>query len=308
MRVVIIGCGEIGVLCARQLLDAGHQVTGVRRTASALPHWMDSCSADVTNPVSLEFLRDETIDVIIYQVAARGFNEQAYRQAYVEGVANVVEKCQRTSPHLFFVSSTGVYHQNDGGWVDETSATRPQKFNGQLMLEGEKLVACVERASSVRFSGIYGPQRTRLIDRVKNGESGNDTDAYTNRIHVADCAGVLAHLAVLAYKARQLGGQPLQRVYLASDSLPALRSDVFNFLASELGTSKVAANSVAQQQTDAIGSRMSPLVKRIAGSKRCCNQRILDTGYQFLYPDYQSGYRQIISDIASSDNANNSSF
>lgn len=298
MRVVIVGCGEIGILCARQLLDAGHDVTGVRRNTRALPAWMHSCAADVTEPGSLAFLQDTDIDVIIYQVAASGFNEQAYHQAYVEGLANVIEQCRRKTPHLMFVSSTGVYHQNDGGWVDETSETLPRKFNGQIMLEGERLLASVERGCSVRFSGIYGPHRTRLIDRVKNGHTGGDNDGYTNRIHIADCAGVLSHLAKLALLTGTHDAQALQRKYLASDCMPVLRSEVFRFLATELDVSLDTDGSETNRAILSIESQSQDVPKRIAGSKRCNNQRLLDSGYQFLYPDFQSGYRQVIARLA----------
>ncbi len=296
MRVVIIGCGEIGILCAGQLQHAGHEVVGVRRNSSVLA-FMDSRSADVLEPASLVFLENEDFDVVIYQVAAAGFTEQAYHQAYVQGLANVLEKCKRTQPHFLFVSSTGVYHQNDDSWVDEASETLPLKFNGQIMLEGERLVAAIEGGVSVRFSGIYGPNRTRLIDRVKSGQTGSDNDGYTNRIHVEDCAGVLAHLVDLVGLVATKEGGELQQVYLASDCAPALRSEVFGFLAEELGVAQKVSGTV--RATADISSNHGPSGKRIAGSKRCKNQRLLDAGYQFIYPDYRNGYRQVISQLAS---------
>jgi len=304
MRIAILGCGEIGVLCAKQLQALGHHVTGVRRTPQALPEWLDRKFADVTDPDTLGFLAEDPFDVVIYQVAATGFNEDAYRQAYVDGVKNVahqiglVDQVSGPLTSLFFVSSTGVYHQNDDGWVDETSATEPKRFNGQLVLEGETCVRSLPRGVVVRFSGIYGPGRTRLIDRVKaNGPEVAD-DGYTNRIHVEDCAGVLAHLCDLSGQSNlPATGQGsaedtaarLHDLYLASDSTPALRSEVFAYLAELLRIPHGDGVENVVPET-APGSS----AKRIAGSKRCSNQRLLDTGYRFVYPGYREGYRAVI--------------
>lgn len=281
MRIAIVGCGEIGVLCAQRLLAADHKVVAVRRNITTLPHWIDSEAADVTKPETLDFIRRSAFDVLIYQVAASGFTEQAYRQAYVEGVAHVMQQCRGLSTRVLFVSSTGVYHQNDGSWVDEMSETQPQKFNGQLMLEGEQRVTAHQRGSVVRFSGIYGPGRTRLIDQARSGESGKANDGFTNRIHVEDCAGVLSHLVGLSAK------ESLQPVYLASDSSPALRSEVFGFLAAEMGVMSKVDSSASELPA-----------KRIAGSKRCSNRQLLASGFEFAYPDYRSGYRQVLNTLA----------
>ena len=288
MRIAIIGCGEIGVLCARRLLDAGHQVTGIRRNVNALPRWLESRTADVTHTDSLGFIQDSCFDFIIYQVAAGGFTEEAYHQAYSQGLANVIQHCDSRKTRLLFVSSTGVYHQNDGEWVDESSETRPSKFNGQIMLAAEKLVTDYGLGCCVRFSGIYGPGRTRLIERVRNGETGEYNDGYTNRIHVEDCAGVLSHLV------RFGSTQSLQPVYLASDSLPALRSDVFRFLASELGVDVIGQKA---DQSGVKSAKNGTAAKRIAGSKQCNNQQLLATGYKLIYPDYRAGYRQVIATL-----------
>jgi nucleoside-diphosphate-sugar epimerase len=281
MNIAIVGCGDIGVRSAALLQKNGHRVVGIRRNVAALPDWLESISADVSNRQSLEAVFTQPFDAVLYILSASAYNEAAYRSAYVDGVANTLEAIQHQQLKRFvFVSSTSVYHQNDGSLVDENSPTQPVRFNGQLVLEGEALVRRLSVGTVVRFSGIYGPARTRMIERVKNNiRSSAEDDGYTNRIHVDDCAGVLAHLLMTDV--------PLEPVYLASDSEPCTRQALETFLAAELGV----ADNEAEPPAD------KAAVKRIAGSKRCNNRLLLSTGYRFLYPDFRSGYRQVLSDL-----------
>lgn len=296
MNVVIVGCGDIGVRCAGTLQRAGHRVMGVRRNSGLLPDTIEARSADVCDPSSLKFLADQPIDVLIYSLAAENFNESDYRAAYVDGVKNVLAALGDVSEagagaarlalkRIFFISSTGVYHQNDGSVVDENSPTEPARFNGQLMLEGETLIRDTGIGTCIRFSGIYGPDRLRMINRVAAGQGSKEiSTAYTNRIHVEDCAAVIAHLVECVQR-----GQTLEQIYLASDCGPATSTEVERFIAETLGL-------VIEQS----GSSASAAVNRIAGSKRCNNKRLLDSGYQFIYPDYRAGYAKIIEQLRSS--------
>ena len=285
MNIVIVGCGDVGTRCAKILTDAGHQVLGVRRNTAALPQWLVPVEADVLVPETLRFLHPDatnsvTIDVLIYSLAATSFNEQAYRDAYVTGLNNTLNALGgRSLKRCFYLSSTGVYHQNNGEWIDENCATLPTRFNGQLVLQGEQLVRARSDGTCVRYSGIYGPGRLRMINRVAAGQATPaNPEVFTNRIHIEDCAGALAHLVRLAETDR------LEAVYLASDSLPATSADVEAFIAQRLGLTFDKTRPV-------------PGGKRIAGSKRCSNRRLLDTGYQFKYPDFRAGYRQVIEDM-----------
>jgi nucleoside-diphosphate-sugar epimerase len=337
VKVAIVGCGDIGLRTSKLLVDGGHSVLGVRRDSSQLPDWIERVSADVTQPESLAFLSQGKFDVVIYCLAAAGFNEAAYRSAYVTGLTNTLDALGCAVPDIgvsdnrvtdnqtpdnrtldstptlrrfIFVSSTSVYHQNDGSIVDENSATNPVRFNGQLVLEGERQVRDLSIGTVVRFSGIYGSGRTRMIDRVRNGVLADPDDSgYTNRIHVEDCAGVLAHLVSLvdsenAVHGNVEQGSTVKSLYLASDSTPCTRVELETFLAKELGnTTDESASRSGSVQTAAanLGLSIDPATaksgKRIAGSKRCSNARLLDSGYRFRYPDYISGYRQVLADL-----------
>src|SRR5690606_24982960 len=104
----------------------------------------------------------------------------------------------RSSPvrRVLFASSTAVYGQDDGSWVDETSPTEPRRFTGRCLLEAEALLAGSGLGfSNVRFAGIYGPGRGRLLSQVLDGSAVFGSEPHiTNRIHRDDCAGFLQHL------------------------------------------------------------------------------------------------------------------
>ncbi len=277
-KVAFIGCGKIASHSAITLKQEGLEVLGVRRNTADLPESLPSHSADVMQPESLQFLQTHRPDTIVYSLAAESFNEQSYTNAYITGLQNVIAACDiSTLKRLIFVSSTAVYHQNDGSIVDETSATEPRRFNGQIMLQAEQLSLRTGIATCLRFSGIYGPGRTRMIDRVRNGQcSDENATAFSNRIHSADCAAILAHI---------VKQETLPKIIIGSDSNPAGANEVESYIANQLDIKKRYAQN----------NQSKPM--RIAGSKRCSNRLLLDTGYQLLYPDYRAGYKQLLTDL-----------
>ena len=121
-----------------------------------------------------------------------------------------------------------------------------------------------------------------MIERVRNNIFSDPGDGgYTNRIHVEDCAGVLVHVMGLAEQGAA------ESHYLASDSAPCTRVELESFLADELGIT-------AKQRADVNQHQRADNSKRIAGSKRCSNARLLQSGYRFMHPDFRSGYRQVL--------------
>ena len=275
--VVFIGCGDIASRAALLLQSQSIEVLCVRRNANKVPDTLPAVAADVQQTDTLEFLHNSTADTLVYSLAASAFNEESYTAAYVNGLRNTIAASNfKRIKRLVFISSTSVYHQNDGSVVDEYSATNPEKFNGKIMLEAEQLALNTGVATALRLSGIYGPGRTRLIDRVRNGLcSPEDTSNYTNRIQVEDCAGLLSHLI------RQ---ETIPEIIIGTDSNPATSYEVESYIAKELGIEKSYADA----------TNKSP--KRIAGNKRCSNKLMLNTGYTLQFPDFRSGYRQLIAE------------
>lgn len=275
---LIVGCGDIGITLAQQLKAQGLSVTGVRRRPEALAGTgITAVAADIQDAESLAGLPDA--EVVVYVISADRFEEEAYRAAYPDGLKAVLAEYagrKRPPKRVFFVSSTSVYAQQEGESVDESSEVAPHGFSGQLMLEAEQaLLAHALPGTVVRFSGIYGPGRDRLIRQVREGRIAPASPTmYSNRIHRDDCTGVLAHLIDLA-----LADQPLEPLYLASDCEPAPLHEVMQWLADKL---RVEPSQVIQ----------SPLRRR--ASKRCDNTRLLESGYRFRYPSFREGYAQVL--------------
>lgn len=280
-RILIAGCGDLGGRLGVRLEAEGHRVWGLRRSVEKLPPRLLPLAGDLTDPASLPELPE--VDAVVYTAAADGFTDDAYRRAYVDGVRTLFEALPPESgpARWLHVGSTSVYAQSGGERVDETSPTEPEHFGGRRLLEGEALLAKTAaerdvRATVVRFGGIYGPGRTRLLDSVRRGTATcYEPQVWTNRIHIDDCVGALVHL---------LGHDAPEDLYLGVDCEPALDGDVKRWLARKLDlpdppVSEPSANSRAMRS-----------------NKRCSNARLLASGYEFRYPDYRAGYGALLAE------------
>lgn len=273
MRILIAGCGYVGEALGRRLVAEGHQVFALRRRAARVPPPLSPVEADLSDPATLERL-PAALDVVFYTASAGGGGEPAYRTSYVEGVANLRRRLAFRG-RFVFASSTAVYGQRDGSWVDETSPTEPAGFRGRILLEAE---ACARRASgdvAVRFGGIYGPGREGLLERVRRGQAtiAPGPSRYTNRIHRDDAAGVLRFLAALAHP---------EAIYLGVDADPAPEREVLTWLAERLGAPP------PREAPAEPGSR------RAEANRRCSSQRLRAAGYRFFYPTFREGYSAIL--------------
>lgn len=278
MRVLIAGCGYVGAALGTTLAAEGHEVLGLRRRPQRLPPGIVGVAADLTDPASVAAL-PSAVDAVVYLVGASAREEGAYRDAYVTGLAHLLahlREASRPPQRLLFASSTAVYAQRRGEWVDETSPTEPDHFSGRLLLEGEGLVASGPwRGTAVRFGGIYGPGRTSLVERVRRGQAtvAPGPPRYTNRIHRDDCAGVLRFL---------LGPVAPPPVLLAVDREPAPEAEVLAWLAVRLG-----APPPRRAAPD-------PDSRRAGSNKRCSSRRLVDLGYEFRFPTFREGYGALL--------------
>ncbi|MES2675211.1 MAG: NAD-dependent epimerase/dehydratase family protein [Pseudomonadota bacterium] len=281
-RVLIVGCGDIGARFASMAPDL-YAITGIRRHPPMNTECLRYQVCDVNDADALgEIINQTAFSIIIITMTPSEPTDSGYERAYVQTCKYLIgslKKYQREPRLLLFVSSTGVYGQNAGEWVDESSPTEPESFSGKRLLEAEKVILDSGFASSViRFSGIYGPGRNRLIDQVLEGRAKLSSQ-ITNRIHADDCAAALLHLIELHRQRTQL-----DPIYLATDNAPVTLSEVITWLAQQLG--KSLATSISE--TDAL------LGNTENKNKFCSNQRLLATGFQLRYPTYQEGYAAIL--------------
>ena len=136
-NILIAGCGYVGTALGLRLAAAGHCL-GHTAVGGGLPSGIRHLAADLTAPETLQEL-PPALDVVFYTAAPNGSDEAAYRAIYVDGLRYVLEALirQHQSPRrVLLTSSTAVYAQSAGEWVDETSPTEPQHFSGRRVLEG----------------------------------------------------------------------------------------------------------------------------------------------------------------------------
>lgn len=271
-RLLIVGCGDVGTLLGCELLAEGWEVTGLRRRADSLPEGFVALSADIGEPASLAPLAGRAFSHVVFAAAPGGFDAALYRRVYIEGPANLLAVL-RGAPRVILVSSTGVYHQEDGGEVDEDSPTEPSGFSGRTLLEAEQALGAAlgERLSVLRLGGIYGPGRERLLEEVAAGIGcPREPVRYTNRIHRDDAAGILRFLLERA-------GPP--RLWCGVDCAPAPMWEVRQWIAGQLGVRLDDGRESVFQR---------------GGNKRVSNRRLREAGYRFRYPDYRAGYGALI--------------
>ncbi|MGZ8929337.1 MAG: SDR family oxidoreductase [Methylobacter sp.] len=274
-KILIVGCGAIGSELAEVLSAQGHEVTGLKRkpplSASGPICYV---AADISSSSDLAGL-DSDFTQAFFIVSPDGRDEQSYRAVYETGLDNLLVRFAQT-PWLM-VSSTSVYGQSQGEWVDEDSAAEPANITSRLIRQAEqKLLALNPANIVVRFSGIYGPGRESLLRQATQAPAIQQTPPYfTNRIHQRDCVGVLAFLLE-----QRLVGKALAQCYLASDDDPAPMWEVMTWLADRL---HCPPPSVKKVDAD------------VGMNKRCSNTKLKALGYRFQYPSYKDGYSELIS-------------
>ncbi len=276
-KVLLVGCGDIGIPLGLSLSAEGREVWGLCRSSS-LPEPIKTLHADVTDATTLGILEQTSFEYVILTLTPAAFNDEGYRSVFVEGLQNVLQALNTDRlKRVLFVSSSSVYHQSNGEWVDEASPTEPQSFSGRRLLEAEQLLHAFPAATTVvRFAGIYGPGRRRLIEQVKAGDSCAETPPlYTNRIHRDDCVGFLKHLVEL-----DESGAELEDCYLGVDKQPVPMWDVKHWLAIQLGVKLDTNDSETPTRRN---------------SKRCSNRRLLASGYQLQFPSFKDGYQALLS-------------
>lgn len=269
MEKLILGCGYLGRRVANAWLAEGHNVSALTRSTTRAEELSKAgirpIIGDICEPSTLSSL--PAADTVLFAVGYDRASGRSQQEVYVEGLGNVLRSIVPGARHLIYISSTSVYGQAAGEWVDEDSECRPVQPGGECCLAAEKQVfACFPakaavptrspRANVLRLSGIYGPGR--LLARVESLRAGEILagrgDAWLNLIHVED-----AVQAVLACERRGQAG----RIYLVTDDQPVQRAEYYGLLAA---------------LTDAPPPRFAPEISPSRGSgginKRCRNQRL----------------------------------
>src|SRR2546422_4544057 len=139
MRVLIVGCGYVGLALGAELVKQAHEVFGLRRTnttdADLRSVGISPLMADITRLQELQRLPGP-FDWVVNTVSSSKGGAAEYRQVYLQGMRNLIAWLAAAPPQKFvYTSSTSVYGQTDAAVVDETSATEPASETSQILLQ-----------------------------------------------------------------------------------------------------------------------------------------------------------------------------
>lgn len=279
VSLLIAGCGDVGSRLAVRMLGHDWTVHGLRRQVAALPSGVLAVAGDLHQSACPPAWPQGSLDYLVYAAAASTHDEAGYRTAYVDGLKHVLAWLQQHGQRprrLLFTSSSGVYGQQAGEWIDEDAPAEAQSYSARIMREAEQLARDSGIAStSVRLTGLYGPGREWLLSQVREGyRVSEEPPLFANRIHVDDAAGLLETLLLADAK-----GEILADCYLGVDDAPAPMHEVVGWLRQQLGVTHWSDEQRVRR----------------AGSKRCSNARARALGWAPQYPSYRDGYAAILS-------------
>lgn len=283
VRVLIVGCGYVGLPLGVELVKQGHEVFGLRRSSRGETE-MTTASlkpliADITKPDDLAKLPGP-FDWVVNTVSSSKGGEEEYRQVYLQGARNLIEWLAPTPPKKFvYTGSTSVYGQTDGSVVKEASLTEPSSVTSRLLVETEEVLlnAAATRkfpAVILRVAGIYGPERGHLFQQYLRDEAriAGQGERILNMIHRDDLVN-----AIIATLKNGRAGE----IYNAVDDEPVAQIHFFRWLSETLGK-WMPPFATAEENTQR---------KRGLTNKKVSNRKLrMELGVALKYPTFRQGY------------------
>jgi nucleoside-diphosphate-sugar epimerase len=235
---------------------------------------------DITQSVQLP--TNLPFETVLYAVGFDRSPEKTIREVFVTAFQSVLDSLPEGVGRLIHISSTGVYGQSRGEWVNEDSPCNPRRKGGQACLEAERTLSAHRlgpRAIILRLAGIYGPDR---VPKLKDVQAGRPLTAakegVLNLIHVDDAVSVIL--------AAEVNATP-PRIYTVADGHPVRRALFYQEAAQLLGAPPPRfqppdPNSTAGQ--------------RAITSKRVRNARMMrELDLRLRYPTYRDGLQAVAS-------------
>ena len=208
------------------------------------------------------------LDAVIHCASSGRGGAEAYRSVYLEGARNLAETLRPRT--LVFTSSTSVYPQTDGSFVDEQSAAEPDRETGRTLRQAEELV--LEQGGIVaRLAGIYGPQRSVLLRRFFSGEAiiEGSVDRFVNQVHRDDVATALVALLT----------SHVQGVFNVADDEPLPQRALYEWLAGHFRKPLPPSGPI------------DPNRKRGWTNKRVSNAKLRALGWTPRFPSFRDAVR-----------------
>lgn len=283
---LIFGCGYLGRRVARRWRNSGDDVAVATRSAERATEFeRDGYSAFVANVLQPDTLADlPAADTVLVAVGFDRSANQSIQQVYEGGLRNVLSALPPDTKRLIYVSTTGVYGDAAGAWVDEQTPPNPRRDGGRAALAAEQFLAnhpLGARSVILRLAGLYGPDRVPFLELLRAGEPiPAARHGHLNLMHVDDAA------AVVVAADRLVPFQDGPRVYCVSDGHPVERGEYFREVARQIGAPPVRFTAPAVD---------SPRARRAEADRRVRNERVLsDLNVQLVYPDYRDGLAAVL--------------
>lgn len=283
MRVLIVGCGYVGIPLGAELVKLGHEVFGLRRSADGdaelTAAGIKPLVGDITRAEDLAKLPGP-FDWVVNTVSSSKGGEEEYRQVYLQGTRNLIDWLGPTALKKYvYTSSTSVYGQTDGSVVKESSPTEPASATSKLLVETENLLINTAQTQKfpavvLRVAGIYGPERGHLFLQYLRGEAriAGKGERIINMIHRDDVVTSI----IAALKSGRAG-----EVYNVSDDEPVAQIHFFRWLSETLG--KWMPPFATEEENAAR--------KRGLTNKKISNRRLkMELGVALKHPTFRQGY------------------
>lgn len=213
------------------------------------------------------------VDRVLYCVGYDRNSPVSKESLYLDGLEHAIRGVAARALRWVYVSSSSVYGQDDGSWVDENSPTEPSSEGGKICLRAEQLLRREKHdATILRMSGLYGPERLLVRqEQLRQREPiGGNPHAWLNLIHGDDAASACVHA---------LSVDRSSPLYLVSDNAPIPRRHYYEYLAERIGAPTPAFSYGSTSRHNGQGI-----------NKRCNSQRIqTELGVHFTFPSFREG-------------------
>ena len=276
LKVLIIGCGQLGFSIVNNADPDVFKLYGFSRSLRKSPASIEMHQVDILKTEAIDAIKLVNPEIIIYAVSADTQSIESYQDHYVLGLKKTYEAILELDhfKHLFFVSSTRVYGQKTTKILSELDIAEPSDYGGEALMEAETVARQLkDKATILRLSGIYGPNRKRMI-QLAQSNPGNwpATNNWSNRIHEEDAARFIVFLMK-----RIMMQESIEPLYLVTDGVPTKQYDVLTWIRNRL-----------QLTTDTIEL---PILE---SGKQLQSVLLNQTGFVLKYPDFTYGYEAMI--------------
>lgn len=295
-RLFVVGCGYIGSAVVAGAVARGWQVTALTRNAEKAARLraqqgIEVIVADLDSSGWHDEISPEGVSVVNC-VSSGGGGVEGYRKSYYEGMKSLLDWADEGGVRtILYTSSTSVYPDSDGGWIDEKTPIAPSTPMNAVLIETEDLLRAAVDSGAVfsgavmRLAGIYGPGRHYLLDTLRKGvdKIPGVGDYYLNLIHRDDAAEAL----LVALESRIEGFS----VWNLADGAPSMKEAIVGWSAKRLDLPMPAFSP------ELVTARMQ---RRLFANGRPPNRRIAaqkiqaELGWKPRHGSFTSGYEAII--------------